>query len=362
MFIGCNGWWRSWARALPIVVPIVVLLATLLSLTTLATDAGAQSIPNPRFSLPIDCEIGVSCFIQNYVDRDPTAGHTDYRCGHLSYDKHKGTDIRIRDLVAMRRGVTVLAAADGVVKAARDGIDDVNVRVAGAESVRDRKAGNAVVLTHGDGYETIYAHLRKGSVVVKKGTRIKRGQRLGSVGLSGLTEFPHLHFEVRFNRSVIDPFTAGHMRAVCDSTTNSIDLQRWLWAMPVGKKLAFVGTGLIQAGFTDRKPDMAAIEERKHDLVKLKCDAPALIFWGLVYGAKKGDTVTLKLFDPNGAILLENTSSVPGNKAQWLRFIGKRLKGGRWPRGTYRGQYQLVRKAGRTETIVVNAQRALSVD
>jgi len=153
MLIGCNGWWRSWARALP----VAAFLATLLSLAILATDAGAPSIPNPRFSLPIDCEIGVSCVIQNYIDRDPTPGHTDYRCGHLSYDKHKGTDIRIRDLVAMRRGVAVLAAADGVVKAARDDIDDVNVRVAGAESVRDRKAGNAVVLTHGDGYETIYA-------------------------------------------------------------------------------------------------------------------------------------------------------------------------------------------------------------
>ena len=74
-------------------------------------------------------------------------------------------------------------------------------------------AGNAVVITHADGFDTIYAHLRKGSVAVKKGDSVKRGQRIGSVGLSGLTEFPHLHFEVRFNRSVTDPFIAGHMRA-----------------------------------------------------------------------------------------------------------------------------------------------------
>ena len=97
---GCNGWWRSWARALP---NAALLALPLLAIS--ATGAGAQSIPNPRFSLPIDCEIGVSCFIQNYVDRDPTPGRADYRCGHLSYDKHKGTDIRIRDLVAMRGGV-----------------------------------------------------------------------------------------------------------------------------------------------------------------------------------------------------------------------------------------------------------------
>ena len=80
----------------------------------------------------------------------------------------------------MRGGVAVLAAADGVVKATRDGVSDFNVRIAGAASVRDHQAGNAVVLTHSDGFETIYAHLLKGSVVVKKGDRIKRGQRLGS--------------------------------------------------------------------------------------------------------------------------------------------------------------------------------------
>ena len=354
---GCNGWWRSWARALP---NAALLALPLLAIS--ATGAGAQSIPNPRFSLPIDCEIGVSCLIKNYVDRDPTPGRADYRCGHLSYDKHKGTDIRIRDLEAMRGGVAVLAAADGVVKATRDGVSDVNVRIAGAASVRDHQAGNAVVLTHSDGFETIYAHLLKGSVVVKKGDRIKRGQRLGSVGLSGLTEFPHLHFEVHFNRSVIDPFTAGHMRAVCDSTTNSVDPKRWLWATPVGKKLAYVGTGLIQAGFTDRKPDRAAIEERQHDLVKLKPKAPTLVFWVMVYGAKMGDSGTLKLFGPNGAVLAQHTAPVPRNKAQRLRFIGKRLKSERWPRGVYRGQYQLVRKAGSTKTIVVSAQRVLSVD
>ena len=66
MLIGCNGWRRRWARALP----LAVLLTTLLSLAISTTGAGAQSIPNPRFSLPIDCEIGVSCFIQNYVDRE----------------------------------------------------------------------------------------------------------------------------------------------------------------------------------------------------------------------------------------------------------------------------------------------------
>ena len=352
---GCNGWRRVSAVTL-------TMLSVLLLATISVSGADAQSIVNPRFSLPIDCEIGVSCFVQNYVDRDPSEGHADYRCGQLSYNKHKGTDIRIRDLVAKRRGVAVLAAADGVVKVIRDGAEDVSFRVAGRASVTGRGAGNVVMLTHANGFETIYAHLRKNSIAVKKGQIVKRGQRLGKVGLSGLTEFPHLHFVARFNGAVIDPFTAGHMRARCDSTTNSIDPNRCLWAKPVAETLAYVGTGLIQAGFTDRKPSVAEIEERRHDLTKLQPKASAMVFWAMVYGAREGDLVTIKLLDPKGAVLLENTAPVPGNKAQWFRFIGKRLKTARWPRGTYRGQYQLVRKAGRTESIVVSAQRALSVE
>ena len=203
---GCNGWWRSWARALP---NAALLALPLLAIS--ATGAGAQTIPNPRFSLPIDCEIGVSCFIQNYVDRDPTPGPRRLSLRPPQLRQAQREFWRRRTGLSKRRGTA---------------------------SAMSTCASQAPLL--------------KGSVVVKKGDRIKRGQRLGSVGLSGLTEFPHLHFEVHFNQSVIDPFTAGHMRAVCDSTTNSVDPKRWLWATPVGKMLAYVGTGLIQAGFTDR--------------------------------------------------------------------------------------------------------------
>ena len=339
-----------------------LLLVGLLSLVLAGSEAAAQTIANPRFSLPIACEIGVSCFIQNYVDRDSTPGRADYRCGHLSYDKHKGTDIRIRDLVAMRRGVDVQAAADGVVKAVRDGVDDVSIRVAGVESVRGREAGNAVVLTHGNGVETIYAHLRKGSVAVKKGEQLKRGDRIGLVGLSGQTEFPHLHFEVRLRGGVIDPFTARPMRVRCDPKATKIDLGQSLWAKSVARKLAYVATGLIGAGFTDRKPTASEIDERKHDLATLAPRAPALIFWGMAYGPREGDSITLRLLDPKGAVMVESTTVVPSNKAQWMRFIGKRLKTRRWPPGTYRGQYRLTRKVGRSEQVVISSQRVLSVD
>ena len=68
MLGGCNGWRRVSAVTL-------TMLSVLLLATISVSGADAQSIVNPRFSLPIDCEIGVSCFVQNYVDRDPSEGH-----------------------------------------------------------------------------------------------------------------------------------------------------------------------------------------------------------------------------------------------------------------------------------------------
>jgi murein DD-endopeptidase MepM/ murein hydrolase activator NlpD len=104
----------------------------------------------------------------------------------------------------------------GVTLAARQG-EAVNAPGAGrvlfAGSVRERKAnewtrfGNLVVVDHGGGVVTIYAHLR--DVLVKRGQTVTRGQRLGSVGQTGWTPVPALYYEVRWPLEVgtrpVDP-------------------------------------------------------------------------------------------------------------------------------------------------------------
>lgn len=63
--------------------------------------------------------------------------------------------------------------------------------------------GNCVILDHGNGYETLYAHLAE--INVRRGAIVGRGTRLGTVGVSGLTFAPHLHYEVRKDGQVMDP-------------------------------------------------------------------------------------------------------------------------------------------------------------
>ncbi len=63
--------------------------------------------------------------------------------------------------------------------------------------------GQHVIINHGYGYETLYAHMSR--VAVKAGETVKRGQVIGYVGNSGLSSGPHLHYEVIKNGEKVDP-------------------------------------------------------------------------------------------------------------------------------------------------------------
>jgi murein DD-endopeptidase MepM/ murein hydrolase activator NlpD len=66
-----------------------------------------------------------------------------------------------------------------------------------------RGFGNHVVISHGYGYETIYAHMSK--IKVRQGQRVKRGDIIGLVGSSGTSTAPHLHYEVVKSGTKLNP-------------------------------------------------------------------------------------------------------------------------------------------------------------
>jgi murein DD-endopeptidase MepM/ murein hydrolase activator NlpD len=66
-----------------------------------------------------------------------------------------------------------------------------------------RELGNHIIIDHGFGYETVYAHLDRFNV--KEGQKVKRGDIIGFVGSTGLSTAPHLHYEVKVNGSNVDP-------------------------------------------------------------------------------------------------------------------------------------------------------------
>jgi hypothetical protein len=94
-------------------------------------------------------------------------------------------------------GTPLLAVADGVVVAVRDGIpENVPLEVPTVPMTPDTVAGNHVLLDLGNGRYGGYAHFIPGSIRVQPGDRVRRGDMLGLLGNSGQSSGPHLHFHV----------------------------------------------------------------------------------------------------------------------------------------------------------------------
>jgi hypothetical protein len=260
------------------------------------------------------------------MDRDPGPGVRDFTCGDLSYDGHKGTDFALPTLAHMARGVDVLAAAPGRVRAARDGMPDQKFGAANADDVAGRECGNGVVLLHPGGFETQYCHLKSGSIAVRPGDEIRRGDVLGQVGLSGKTQFPHLHLSVRRDGVEIDPFDPA-MSDACGGGGPG------LWSSPAP---SYRAGGLSEAGFTDALPAYDDVLAGTAARGALPQDAPAMVLFGLAYGGRMGDTLRFDLTGPGGTVLNQELQ-LDKDQAQFFRAVGKRRRDAAWQAGRYLG-------------------------
>ena len=103
---------------------------------------------------------------------DPINGKSAY---------HQGVDIRGRN------GADVKATANGIVK----------------KESYDKGNGRYVLVDHGNGFITKYAHLKKS--LVQKGDTVERGQTIGLVGSSGRSTGPHVHYEIHYDDKIVNP-------------------------------------------------------------------------------------------------------------------------------------------------------------
>lgn len=288
--------------------------------------------------LPVLCDVGKSCFVQNYVDHDPSPAYRDFACGYLTYNDHAGTDFRVIDEVAMAKGVPVLAAAPGVVLGVRDGEPDVAVSVRGNANLNGKDAGNGVVIDHGDGWQTQYSHLRKGSVVVQKGQTVARGDLLGMIGESGNADFPHVDFSVRHNGKVVDPY-----QPKSNASCNSAMAADALWSPSSRAALAYIPSAILQAGFADRIPSRLEAQSGQMNQLVIRPDQAQLVFWVQLMGVRDGDTWQMKITGPDGKVFVSGSDKISGNKAVWVGGVGKRRGNSLWPLGRYAGSVKLIR-------------------
>jgi len=319
------------------VKPFVQTLA-LLSYCSLASPSTAFELGSP-----VDCELGDTCFIQQYVDHGSGPSVQDAFCGIQSYDNHKGTDFAVADRAAMLRGVNIVAAVEGTVIGTRDGM--VDTAFISGESVKGRECGNGVAIRHADGWRTQYCHMRLNSVAVKKGDRVTVGQTLGRIGMSGQAEFPHLHFQVTRNDEIIDPFDNTEMKKNC-----TIDGSP-LWT--VNSDVRYKPGGIMSAGIVDAPPDYERIKQSSPSKREFNRNSPAMVFWSHFYGLEKNDILTLELSAPDGTSISKITHTMTENRAVEMRFGGRKRRGSGWKPGRYIGTATLRRRGNDIATRIV---------
>ncbi|WP_175746891.1 M23 family metallopeptidase [Burkholderia pyrrocinia] len=140
-------------------------------------------------------------------------------------------------------GVDLAAPTGRAVHASENGV----VSFIGTEP---RGYGKYVVIRHGGGYASYYAHLSAFEPTLRTGTRVERGQRVGAVGSTGTATGPHLHFEVRRHARLVDPVALvqaanaaklkGELRVAFNSVAHAArtQLASATWTQPVAMSTA----------------------------------------------------------------------------------------------------------------------------
>ncbi len=128
---------------------------------------------------------------ENYHAENPAQRFAYDFVVHKDGKSHSGDGARLTDYHCWDRAI--LAPADGTVVARVDGLPDQAI----GETDAQRPAGNHVVLDLGEGEFVFLAHLRRGSVTVEAGERVRSGQEIGRCGNSGNTSEPHLHMHMQ---------------------------------------------------------------------------------------------------------------------------------------------------------------------
>ena len=274
------------------------------------------------FGIPLACDLGRDCFVQQFADMRPGPGSDDPFCGPATYDGHDGTDFRIRSLRDMAVGVDVLAVADGVVVRTRNSELDRLIRTeSDREAVAGRECGNGLVLDLVGDLEVQYCHLKRNSIIVSPGDAVKSGQRLGQVGISGLTQFPHVHLTTRRAGEAIDPVTGRPLAKGCRTSSDSSEIS--LFAADILKK---IGNGLPQplaCGLSDRPVNQSQLE-LEGAMPSISEGAQAVVGWCWLMNPDKGDQLTLRLLSPDGFVLAENVvAPLERPKATFVTFAGR---------------------------------------
>ncbi len=306
----------------------------------LSTFTSLAQAEDTKFIFPLACTYTKDCWAVNYVDVDASQSAKDFRCNKKSYDGHKGTDFALGSITQMRNGVDVLAAASGTVLRVRDGESDHLKTSEELDDLKSRKkeCGNGILIDHGNGLQTIYCHLKKDSIVVKPEQPIKVGEKIAQIGQSGLAEFPHLHFGVIHDDSILDPYTGLSNTQEC----GTIDTPLWHENLHIN----YNPVAIFDGGFRNTAPDFEQIKRGQKSPETIPVHSAALVFWGGFYNVEEGDQVIMTVTDPNGDTFTQRKETVNKTRARQYYYAGRKVGHVQLIPGIYKGHISITRTNG----------------
>ncbi|OUS14207.1 hypothetical protein A9Q97_04215 [Rhodospirillales bacterium 47_12_T64] len=312
----------------------------------------------PLLTFPVVCDTSTDCFIQHYFDYDPGPGALDHTCGILTYNGHKGIDIRVSSPEWKETGFPVISAEKGKIEIVRDGISDRALNQEEVKSSRGKtpKLSNTVVINHGNGWRSHYGHLRRGSVIVREGQEVSRGSLLGLVGLSGSTSFPHLHFSLSYKGQIIDPFTGMTAQEGCEAAATG----RSYWSAEANAKLGYKNGGVFKTGFSDHFPSYEELDIQNFGIEAFSPNTTEFYFWVRLWGIREGDQEELTILLPDGDVYKRNgqveKSFVQGQRGfYYSRSIPL-------PTGIYEVNYKLRRTKNKSiSEVIINVDSTMKI-
>lgn len=312
----------------------IVSLALCLLCLPISAPAQAEDL----LAFPVDCTLGQDCLTVHYLDMDPSDKAADPYCGKKTYDGHKGTDFTLLNRAQLQKGVNVLATADGKILRLRDGEDDTPKSKEQIKAIKEagKECGNGIVIQHSNKMQSFYCHLKKGSIKVKIGQDIKKGDPIAQIGESGQSEFPHLHISIIKDGTYIDPFTGATNQEGCGIK------HKTLWE----KTIPYEAFTLFDQAFTNTVPDFDQIKTGFYESAKtLPLKSEALIYWAGLYHAIKDDELHMKIIDPKGQVFVEKTQTLPRNKQKpSYYYVGKKTRNTKLMPGTYTAITTFIRR------------------
>jgi murein DD-endopeptidase MepM/ murein hydrolase activator NlpD len=327
-----------------LIVGVIICSGALLS----HTNAGEQT----GLGLPVDCNLKIDCFVQQLPDVDPGPGTLDPLCGQATYQGHTGWDIRLRSLSDIAMDVPVIAVADGTVSRLRDGVPDQIFQAAiDRLQLKDKECGNGIVIDHPGGLSSQYCHMKNGSLSVRSGTHVRKGERIGAIGSSGVAEFPHVHVSIRRDGKLVDPLTGkplGQETPVCG------DLSASLLDAPTRQALVQPTVAILDVGLAAAPPELSNLV-RAGGPPLATASSSSTVAWLWAINVDEGSRFRIRLVGPGEVSLVDHTTNaLPRRKANYLAYVGRKA-------GVKPGTYHLTAEIINGPTKVVSKVRSFTV-